>query len=185
MWTPHNKGKQERFYRTARDQFLRPLDISAIRNLDDLNARFNTWLECESHRSPHRGLQEYITPLDAWIAKSHHVKPIAQGVDLDRIFLHQLSRKVYKDSTFTLGGTLFESPSILSGKRINIFFDPTPPVDRVLVSHGGKEYGYARVVDTYANTRVKRGYSRTGQLQSGEEQSGLPVNLTATNMGRN
>jgi len=182
---PQGKGKQERFFRTVRDQFLRPLDISTVKNLDDLNARFNTWLECEYHRSPHRGLQEYITPLDAWVAKAHHIKPVAQGVDLDRIFLHLLSRKVYKDSTFTLGGTLFEAPSILSGKRINILFDPTPPVKQVIVSYGGKEYGYARVVDTYANTRVKRGYSREGHLQSGYEHSDLPVNLTATDMGGN
>lgn len=182
---PQGKGKQERFFRTVRDQFLRPLDISSIKNLDDLNARFNTWLECEYHRSPHRGLKEYITPLDAWIAKAHHIKPVAPGIDLDRIFLHLLTRKVYKDSTFTLGGTLFESPAILSGKRINILFEPTPPIKRVLVSHGGKEYGYAREVDTYANTRVKRGYSRKGHLQSGYEHSNLPVNLTATDMGGN
>jgi putative transposase len=182
---PQGKGKQERFFRTVRDQFLRPLDIDTVKNLDDLNARFNTWLECEYHRSPHRGLTEYITPLDAWIAKSHHIKPLAAGIDLDRIFLHLLSRKVYKDSTFTLGGILFEAPSILSGKRINILFEPTPPIKRVLVSYSGKEYGYARVVDTYANTRVKRGYSRQGHLQSDEEYSELPINLTATNMRGN
>ena len=61
-----------------------------------------------------------------------------------------------------------------------IYFDPHPPINRVLVSHGGKEYGYARVVHTYANSRVKRGYSRSDDLQSG-----LPVNLTATNIGGN
>ncbi len=182
---PQGKGKQERFFRTVRDQFLRPLDISVVKNLDDLNARFNTWLECEYHRSPHRGLQEYITPLDTWIAKAHHIKPMAHGVDLDRIFLHLLSRKVYKDSTFTLEGTLFEAPSILSGKRINILFDPTPPIKRVLVSYGGKEYGYARVVDTYANSKVKRGYSREGHLQSDDEYSDMPVSLRATSMGGN
>ncbi|RKX73523.1 MAG: hypothetical protein DRP49_07360 [Spirochaetes bacterium] len=180
---PQGKGKQERFFRTVRDQFLRPLDISTVKNLDDLNARFNTWLECEYHRSPHRGLKEYMTPIDAWVAKASHIKPVSQGVDLDRIFLHLLSRKVYKDSTFTLGGTLFEAPSILSGKRISILFDPTPPVNRVLVSHEGRDYGYAQVVDTYANTRVKRSSSRSSDLQSEEEYSELPVNLTATNMG--
>lgn len=182
---PQGKGKQERFYRTVRDQFLRPLDVSVIKSLDDLNARFNTWLECEYHRSPHRGLQQHITPLDAWISKAHHIKPIALSIDLDRIFLHLFSRRVYKDSTFTLGGTLFEAPAILSGKRINLYFDPHTPVNRVLVSHGGKEYGYARIVDTYANSKVKRGYSRTGDLQSGYEHSNLPVNLTATDMGGN
>jgi putative transposase len=182
---PQGKGKQERFYRTVRDQFLRPLDVSVIKDLSDLNARFNTWLECEYHRSPHRGLQQHITPLDAWIAKAHHIKAIASSIDLDRIFLHLLSRRVYKDSTFTLGGTLFEAPAILSGKRVNIYFDPHPPINRIFVSHSGKEYGEARIVDTYANSKVKRGYSKSGEIQSGYDKSDLPVNLTATNMGGN
>ena len=50
------------------------------------------------------------------------------------------SRKVYKDSTFVLKGSLFEAPAILAGKSINIHFDPHPPVKKVLITHGGKEY---------------------------------------------
>ncbi len=180
---PQGKGKQERFYRTVRDQFLRPLDIGAIKDIDDLNARFNTWLECEYHRSPHRGLIDFITPLDAWMAKSRYIKQISQSIDLDKIFMHFLTRKVYKDSTFTLDGTLFEAPSILAGKRINIFFDPHPPISRVLVTYAGKEYGYARIVDTYANSIIKRGYSREGDLHADYIKSKYHVNLTATDMG--
>ena len=180
---PKGRGKVERFFRTVRDQFTRPLEVDDVQNIDDLNARFHTWLECEYHRSNHRGLKEYITPLDAWMAKVHHIRSMKPGIDLDRIFLHMFSRKVYKDSTFTLMGTLFEAPAILSGKSINIHFDPHPPVLRVLISHGGKEYGDARIVDTYANTRVKRNYCRGQNVDIDDENSGLPVNLLVTSMG--
>jgi transposase InsO family protein len=180
---PKGRGKVERFFRTVRDQFTRPLDAEELRNIDDLNARFHTWLECEYHRSNHRGLKEYSTPLDAWMAKVHHISPMKPGIDLDRIFLHMVSRKVYKDSTFTLGGTLFEAPSILAGKSIHIYFDPHPPVTRVLVSHGGKEYGEARIVDAYANTRVKRNYSSARDVDIDNKASALPVNLRITSMG--
>jgi putative transposase len=180
---PKGRGKVERFFRTVRDQFTRPLDVDDIQNIDDLNARFHTWLECEYHRSNHRGLKEHITPLDAWMAKVHHIRSIKPGVDLDRIFLHMFSRKVYKDSTFTLMGTLFEAPAILSGKSINIHFDPHPPVTRVLISQGGKEYGEARIVDTYANSKVKRNYCSGRNVDIDDENSGLPVNLLVTSMG--
>lgn len=180
---PKGRGKVERFFRTVRDQFTRPLDTDEIQNIEDLNVRFHTWLECEYHRSNHRGLKEYITPLDAWMAKVHHIRPIKKEIDLDRIFLHMFSRKVYKDSTFTLGGTLFEAPSILAGKSIHIYFDPHPPITKVLVRHGGKEYGDARIVDSYANTKVKRNYSNTKNVDIGNEVSELPVNLRITNMG--
>ncbi len=180
---PQGRGKVERFFRTVRDQFTRPLDIGEVKNIDDLNARFNTWLECEYHRSPHRGLQNRLTPLDAWIAKAHHIRPVKPEVNLDRIFLHMYERKVYKDSTFTLLGTLFEAPAILAGKKINIYFDPHPPITRVLVSYGGKEYGDARIVDSYANTKVRRNYSNAKDIEIGEESSNLPVNLMVTTMG--
>ena len=180
---PKGRGKVERFFRTVRDQFTRPLDVEEIQNLDDLNARYHTWLECEYHRSNHRGLKEFITPLDAWIAKVHHIRPLKQGIDLDRIFLHMFSRKVYKDSTFTLLGTLFEAPAVLAGKSINIYFDPHPPVERVLIGHGGKEYGEARIVDSYANSRVKRGYCNSGNIDIDDDSSQIPVNLRATSMG--
>lgn len=180
---PQGKGKQERFYRTVRDQFLRPLDLDKIKDINDLNTKFNTWLECEYHRSPHRGLIDFITPIDAWISKSQYIKQLPPTIDLDRVFLHFLTRKVYKDSTFTLGGTLFEAPSILVGKSINIFFDPHPPISRVLITHAGKDYGYARIVDTYANSKIKRGYSRNGDLKSYESNNDTHVNLTATDLG--
>jgi putative transposase len=179
---PKGRGKVERFFRTVRDQFARPLDVKEIKNLDGLNARFHTWLECEYHRSNHRGLKEYITPLDAWMAKVHHIRSIKPEVDLDRIFLHLFSRKVYNDSTFTLLGALFEAPAVLSGKSINIHFDPHPPVTRVLVSHGGKDYGDARIVDTYANTRVKRNYNNTRDVEIDDKILQLPVNLLVTNI---
>ena len=113
------------------------------------------------------------------------MKLLPPSIDLDRVFLHFLTRKVYKDSTFTLGGTLFEAPSILIGKSINIFFDPHPPISRVLITHAGKEYGHARIVDTYANSKIKRGYSRSGDLKSEDINTDTHVNLTATDFGGN
>jgi len=180
---PQGRGKCERFFRTTRDQFIRPLDIDDVKDLDHLNALFRTWLECEYHRSPHRGLQNKMTPLDAWMAKAHHIKPLSPSIDLDRVFLHMANRKVFKDSTFTLSGSLFEAPAVLAGKRITIYFDPHPPVRKVLVFQGGKEYGYSTIVDTYANTKVKRSYSTPKNLEIENSQDEYPVNLTATDMG--
>ena len=179
---PKGRGKVERFFRTVRDQFTRPLDVEEVKNIEDLNARFHTWLECEYHRTPHRSLKEHITPLDEWIAKAHHIKPFKAGVDIDKIFLHMLSRKVYKDSTFTLNGILFEAPAILANKRINIYFDPHPPINRVFVRYEGKDYGDARLVDSYANTKVKRNYTNTKDAEI-DNNNQIPANLFITDIG--
>ena len=160
---PQGRGKKERFFRTLREQFLRPLDKESIRGLGDLNMRFRTWLESEYHRTPHRGLKGK-TPLDAWLEKSRYIVHMEPSIDLDQAFLHEESRKVYKDSTLTLDGTLYEVSPSLIGKRVKIFYDPTMPVKRLQVLYEGKSHGEARIVDSYANTKVKRNATSNGSL---------------------
>jgi putative transposase len=152
---PAGRGKIERFFRTVRDQFLRPLDEPSIRSIEDLNVRFLTWLETEYHRNPHRGIGGK-TPLDAWLDGTKYITAIDPSIDLDRAFYHVQYRKVYRDSTFTLDGVLYEAPSVLAGEKIKLSYDPLPRRRRVFVECGGKEYGEARPVDSFANAHVRR-----------------------------
>jgi hypothetical protein len=155
---PRGRGKIERLHRTIREQFLRPLDPQTLRSLEDLDSRFHSWLESEYHRSPHRGL-EGKTPLEAWVQIARFIVPLPAGIDLDRLFLHEAHRLVYKDSTVTLDGVLYEVPSTLIGERVKLLYDSAvPPLRRrLVVVHDGRECAVARMVDSYANTRVRRG----------------------------
>jgi putative transposase len=154
-YRPQGRGKIERFFRTVRQSFLNMLDEGNIQGLQQLNMLFSTWLETEYHREVHSSLG--VTPLDAWLSKCHTVRKVDPLLDLDFIFLHHTTRRVYEDSIVSLGGIAFEVPSILIGKRVSIFYDPHhEPVTRILVRHEGKDYGEAGPVDLYANTKVKR-----------------------------
>lgn len=161
---PQGKGKNERFFRTVRDQFVRPLDQEDIKSLADLNARFRTWLETEYHRTPHKGLNN-VTPLDAWLSKTDYIITLDPTIDLDQIFLHETMRKVYKDNTFTLSGILFEVPLPLAGFTIRLLYDPHTPVLIPRVFHEGLYQGNARPVDVYANTKVRRSVINHGSVQ--------------------
>ena len=154
---PAGRGKIERFYRTVREQFLRPLEDQPLVSLEELKIQFHTWLESEYHRNPHRGLNGK-TPLEAWVEKAALIIPRDASVDYAQVFLHEASRKVYKDSTITLDGVLYEVPSTLIGERISLFYDPFIPPHRrqLLITHEGRECGLARMVDSYANTKVRR-----------------------------
>ncbi len=157
-YKPAGRGKIERFFRTSREQFFRPLDLDSIDCLSDLDLLFHTWLESEYHRSPHRGLGGK-TPLEAWLEKAHHIIPTDSTQDLDPVFWHEISRKVHRDSTITLGGVLFEVPSTLIGERINLRYDPHIPAEhrRLQIVQHGQSIGEARMVDSYANAYVRRG----------------------------
>jgi len=177
---PQGRGKIERFFRTVREMFLRPLDSSSIKSIEDLNARFHTWLESEYHRSPHRGL-DGDTPLEAWLAKAKHIITIDATVDLDEVFRHEITRKVHKDSTITVNGTLYEVPSILTGRTVKLRFDPRIPHSPLHVSCEGIEHGDARAVNTYANTRVSRSHPERDHLEQSveSEQPHISASLTA------
>lgn len=154
---PQGRGKIERFFRTVREMFLRPLDESSLKSVEDLNARFRTWLESEYHRSPHRGLQG-VTPLEAWLEKAKHIITLDPTVNLEEVFFHEITRKVHKDSTVTVNGTLYEVPSILIGHIVKLCFDPHRERPRMFVLCEGVAYGECREVDTYANTKIVRAY---------------------------
>ena len=156
-YTPRGRGKQERFYRTARAQFFRTLDPDALSGLGDLTNRFRGWVESEYHRSPHRGLSA-ATPLDRWLERAGNIIPFDPTIDLELAFEHEENRKVYRDSTITLDGVLYEVPSTLIGERITLRFDAHVPHERrrLTILLDGKDCGTARKVDSYANTRVRR-----------------------------
>lgn len=156
-YTPRGRGKQERFFRTARGQFFRTLDPETISSLADLSVRFRSWVEAEYHRSPHRGLGG-ATPLDRRLEKASRIIAFDPTIDLDSAFMHEVTRKVYRDSTFTLHGVLYEVPSSLIGERITLRYDPSIPAERrrLTVLLDRAECGTARIVDSCANTTVRR-----------------------------
>jgi len=185
---PQGRGKVERIFRTIRDQFIRPLDKDEVTGLENLNARFMTWVETEYHRNPHRGLNGK-TPLEAWMAKTKYIIELDPSLDLDTVFLHEAQRKVYQDTTITLHGNLYEVPSVLIGKTVTLFYNPATPQWNMTVWYQGKQYGTAKPVYSYANTKVKRNM-QTKELECVEDAElkkestdTPPVWLTASKLG--
>ncbi len=163
-YRPQGRGKIERFFRTVRQSFLRLIDPDDIQSLEQLNMLFSNWLETEYHRKIHSSLG--VTPLDAWLSKCERIKRMDPFIDIDEMFQHKTTRRVYKDSIVSVNGIAFEVPSVLIGKRVDITYDPKPPLNRITVRYDGKDYGEARPVDLYANTRIKRNKNFTGEIES-------------------
>lgn len=151
---PQAKGKQERFFRTARMQLLPHLRPEDLSSLDALNRRLWAWVEGEYHRAPHRGL-EGDTPLDRWAQTADEVR-YGANLDLDDLFLFEAQRKVHKDRTVSLNGIGYEVDAVLVDETVTLRFDPSSPGRPVKVLHKGKTVQTAKVVDTYANCFVRR-----------------------------
>jgi hypothetical protein len=64
-----------------------------------------------------------------------------------------VDRLVRRDSTFLLQNRFFEAPSHLTGKRIEVRFDPLDLTQLEIYSEGKPE-GIARLVDAVVNGRL-------------------------------
>jgi putative transposase len=152
-YQPQGRGKIERAFRTIRDQFLANLDPHRLLTLEELNARFWTWLEQVYHRTSHSALG--TTPLLRWQRDIQRVRQIPPSTDLRRLFFYRVFRAVRRDGTFRLLSRLYEAPPHLSGGTIEVRFDPLD-ADEVDLFLDGEPQGQARPVDPVINASIGR-----------------------------
>lgn len=153
---PEGRGKQERWFRTVRAQFLTRLTPADTESLEALNRRLWTWVEGEYHQTPHAGL-EGRTPLDQWALCADQVRLLDIHLDLDALFLFETRRRVQRDRTVSLNGTVFEVDAALVGETVILRFDPAaPPARGVEVWHQDRFIARATPLDAYANCFVRR-----------------------------
>lgn len=155
-YQPQGKGKMERWFRTARAQLISRLGAADTTSLDALNRQLWAWVEGEYHQAPHRGLDEQ-TPLDRWAMSAARIRLPGPHLDLDALFLFEVKRRVQRDRTVSLNGTLFEADASLVGHTVTLRFDPSaPPARGVEVWHEQKFVARATPLDAYANCFVRR-----------------------------
>jgi transposase InsO family protein len=155
-YRPQGKGKIERFFRSLRAQLITRLTDADTASLEALNHRLWAWVEGEYHHSPHRGLDGQ-TPLERWAQSAGEVRFPEPDLDLDDLFLFETTRKVAKDRTVSLNGTLYEVDAALVGERVTLRYDPSAlPGRPIQVFHQDRQIQLAKPVDLYANCFVKR-----------------------------
>jgi putative transposase len=147
-YQPQGKGKVERFFRTAREQFLSVLNLTT---LDKLNDALKTWLS-GYHATIHRGTGQ--TPLKRFAQNIECVRPAPK--DLEDHFRNVAKRTVAKDRTIALNGRLYEAPVPLIGKQVTLLYHEHDPA-RVEIVLAGKTYGFVSMVDVNVNCRIRRG----------------------------
>jgi putative transposase len=143
------KGKIERFFRTTRDQFLaRSLDLSS---LEALNRQFTHWAEEHYNAQKHSVLE--MTPLDRFALDRARVRYLPPNEANDELFFVEEDRHVRADNTFSFQAVRFEAPRHLPDRTIQVRFQRSRPVARVIVYYKGERMGEARPLNAIANDR--------------------------------
>lgn len=150
-YQPQGRGKIERFFRTVREQFLASIDRQKVRTLEDLNSRFQVWLDSAYHRVNHSSLD--TTPLQRWQRDIEQIRQLPPSTDFARLFFYRLDRLVRRDSTILIHNRFFEAPPHLAGRRVEVRFDPLD-LNRMEIYFEGQLAGAARPVDAVANAQL-------------------------------
>jgi len=152
-YSPYQKGKIERWWRTCADQFLPTLDGKKVYTVAELNQMLLAWVERDYHHTVHASLQ--TTPLAAWQAKGKTIR-YPDPTTLERDFLAVDDRTVRRDGTISLRGRYYELDSTLAGTVVEVRYSPFKP-DTVYVYHRQGEFiSTARVVDEVGNQKAGR-----------------------------
>lgn len=106
------------------------------------------------------------------------------NLDLDELFLFETKRRVQRDRTVSLNGTVFEVDAALVGETITLRFDPAaPPARGVEVWHHNQFVARAKPVDAYANCFVRR--SRPARTLDTDTPAAAPsTGLALRNLAR-
>jgi hypothetical protein len=163
-------------------RFLPTLGPDDFGSLGALNSRLWAWVEGEYHRSPHKGL-DGTTPLDAWAMRSGDVRVPGPELDLGEMLLLEAKRRVHKDRTLSLDGTVYEVDAALVGEMVTVRFDPAKKGAPVDIWVGGRKVQSARVVDAYANCFVKRN-NETRALDADTQPPAPAPGLRLRDLGR-
>lgn len=120
-YSPHTKGKIERWWLSMKNQFLSYLSPDKTYAVEELNRLLLIWIEKEYHHTVHSSLGS--TPIEAWQKKAREIRyPNSESIEKD--FLHEADRKVKRDGTFSLRGICYEIDSTFAGQVLTIRYNP-------------------------------------------------------------
>lgn len=174
-FSPNQKGKIERFFRTVRMRFLSLIEPEKIKSLEELNLRFWEWLEDDYQRKMHSALQ--MSPLDYFMSQADEVRMFLDPALLDELFLLRVTRKVNHDATLSLESVLYETDQKLANTRLEVRYEPrwlNNPAQPVFLYREGVKVGEARQVNLSENASARRkGPGRPATR--GEPEDTLPV----------
>jgi transposase InsO family protein len=161
-YTPEGRGKIERFFRTIRGEFLPGFRGD---NLSELNEVLALWLEDVYHRRPHGSTGQ--APFARFTENLHCLRSAPEN--LNDFFRHTARRRVAKDRTVILNGSLYEAPVALIGCQVQLLYQPDEK-NRVEIRYQSQSYGFLHLVDVHVNCRVKRNRDHETEIAPGKEK---------------
>ncbi len=149
-YIPQGRGKIERWFKFIRDNFL---PTTRAKTFEDLNEELFIWVYDYNHQRKH-GTTGRI-PIERFKKHLECIRPAPNGID--DYFRRVDYRKVKKDRTFRLNSILYEAPTGLIDRKIQVKYH-NDELDKVEVFYDDMSFGFAVPVDYHINYKIGRNW---------------------------
>lgn len=149
-YTPTQKAKIERFFRTLKDQWSGTLDPRDFGSLSELQDSLDEYIEKYNSRL-HSSLNGK-SPRDRFFEEPERIKRLPAEV-LNKAFLLEESRRVSNDCVLPINQALYETPQVYAKQRVKIRY--TPDMKEVYIEDGD-DLVEITLLDKHSNSHIKR-----------------------------
>jgi putative transposase len=150
-----SKGKIERVFSSIQLGFETTLCLpeNHINSLEELNAKFSTWLQTDYHTRQHSSTG--TSPQARFQAGAEHLRQLElSATALEKLFHTRIQRTVRKNGVIRIDNQLYEVDLSLRGRRIELRYDPFAAAAEPDIYHQGHYIGQAKVADLQLNSQL-------------------------------
>ena len=150
-YTPVQKAKIERWFRTMKDQWMATLNMKDFHSLDELRGSLLTYVKLYNQK-PHRSLGGK-SPEERFFEESSIIRRISDE-QIEQSFLLEIERRVSSDSVITIDQIEYEVDYRFAKQRITLRY--SPDMDEIYVVEHDGTLTPIRVLNKQDNSIVKR-----------------------------
>ena len=150
-YTPTQKAKIERWFRTMKDQWMSALDIRDFHSLDELRGNLFAYVQ-KYNQSVHSSLNGK-TPQDRFFAEPNLFHRLSDE-EIEHSFLLEIERKVSADNVITIDQVEYEVDCRFSKQHIKLRY--SPGLDEIYIVEADGTLTPIRLLNKVENAFVKR-----------------------------
>ena len=166
-YTPTQKAKIERWFRTMKDQWLSSLDIRDFHSLDELRGNLLAYVQ-NYNQTVHSSLKG-LSPQARFFSEPNRIRRLSDG-EIENSFLLELERRVSSDSVIVIDQVEYEVDYRFAKQRIKLRY--SPDMKDIFIVEADGTLTPIRLLNKTENAYIKREkihLCRGHALQGGQE----------------
>lgn len=150
-YTPTQKAKIERWFRTCKDQWMAALDIRDFHSLDELRRNLMAYVN-KYNQSVHSSLKGK-TPQDRFFSEPKRIRRLSEEA-IQQDFLLEIERRVSADSVITIDQVEYEVNYRFAKQRIRLRY--SPDMQEIFIVETNGALTPIRLLNKQENALIKR-----------------------------